>query len=206
MPLTLDAIQRVCEALRSDYNEQRPHDARRDREMELTARYMLACALTLDGRAEEALAEARETAALCETYGERSARGYAEWAAAVAHWTLGHLDEAERSARQALTVRRTLTDGIAVGLTTELLAWIANDRKQFARAQVLSRTAADVWRSMGTTIDAFGPQLSGFAVAHSPHQPEPSPIQRNGASPFHHRRHERDVAVDGDFRLHQQVR
>jgi predicted ATPase/DNA-binding CsgD family transcriptional regulator len=162
------------------------HRARGDHEMELTARYMLACALTLDGRAEEALAEARETAALCETYGERSARGYAEWAAAVAHWTLGHLDEAERSARQALTIRRTLTDGIAVGLTTELLAWIANDRKQFARARVLSRTAADVWRSMGTTIDAFGPQLSGFAVAHSPHQPEPSAIQRHGATPFHH--------------------
>ncbi|WP_433755762.1 ATP-binding protein [Nocardia sp. CA-135398] len=163
------------------------HHARRDHEMELTARYMLAGALSLDGRAEEALAEARETAVVCEkTYGERSARGYAEWTAAVAHWTLGHLDEAERSARQVLTMRRKLPDGFAVALTTELLAWIANDRKQFARARVLSRTAADVWRSMGTTIDAFGPQLSGFAVAHSPHQTEPSSIQRNGESPLHH--------------------
>ena len=158
------------------------HRARGDHEMELTARYLLACALALDSRAEEALAIAAETAALCDEYRERSARGYAEWAAGVAHWMLGHLDEAERSARQVLKIRRTLADGIAVALTTDLLTWIANDRKQFGRARALSRTARQVWRSLGTSIEAFGPQLSGFAERHTPPQPEPAPIDDDNAS------------------------
>jgi predicted ATPase/DNA-binding CsgD family transcriptional regulator len=156
--------------------------ARGNREMELTARYMLACALALAGRAEEALAISSETAALCEEYGERSARGYAQWAAGVAHWTLGHLDEAERSARQVLRIRRTLADGIAVALTTELLSWIANDRKQFGRARALSDASRHVWRSLGISIEAFGPQLSRFTGEHAPPQPEPSPVDGSDAA------------------------
>ncbi|RIT45896.1 LuxR family transcriptional regulator [Mycobacteroides abscessus] len=148
------------------------HAARGDREMEMTARYMLASALATDGAADRALAEAREAATLCEQHGERSARGYAEWAAALAHWLLGHYDEAERTARRALALRRGFGDGIAVALTTDLLGWIAGDRRQFGRARVLSRTAMGLWQAIGTSIGAFGPRLSGFAVAHTP---EPAP-------------------------------
>src|ERR1700756_1645872 len=144
--------------------------ARGDREMELTARYMLACALTLGGHAEDALTISGETVALCEQNGEQNARAYAQWAAGVAHWTLGHLDEAERSARTVLKTHRMMADGIGVALTTELLSWIAYDRKQVARAETLAAAAGHVWRTLGTSIDAFGPQLSRFAAGHAPHR------------------------------------
>jgi predicted ATPase/DNA-binding CsgD family transcriptional regulator len=144
------------------------HHVRRDREMELTARYALVTALAVGGHAEDALVMCGETVALCEENGEQNARAYAEWAAGVAHWTLGHLDEAERSARQALKTDRIMTDGIGVALSTELLSWIACERKQFARAETLSMAAGYVWRTLGTSINAFGPQLSRFAEAHAP--------------------------------------
>jgi predicted ATPase/DNA-binding CsgD family transcriptional regulator len=144
------------------------HRARGNREMELTARYMLACALTLGGHAEDALTVSGETVALCEQNGEQNARAYAQWAAGVAHWTLGHLDEAERSARTVLKTHRMMADGIGVALTTELLSWIAYDRKQVARAETLAAAAGHVWRTLGTSIDAFGPQLSRFAAGHAP--------------------------------------
>src|SRR5246500_5193237 len=153
--------------LRSAADGQR---ARGDREMELTARYMLACALTLGGHAEDALTISGETVALCEQNGEQNARAYAQWAAGVAHWTLGHLDEAERSARTVLKTHRMMADGIGVALTTELLSWIAYDRKQVARAETLAAAAGHVWRTLGTSIDAFGPQLSRFAAGHAPHR------------------------------------
>ncbi|MET0703192.1 MAG: LuxR C-terminal-related transcriptional regulator [Mycobacterium sp.] len=142
--------------------------ARGDREMELTARYALATALMVGGHAEDALTISSETVALCDENGERNARAYAQWAAGVAHWTLGDLDEAERSARNVLKTHRTMADGIGVALTTELLSWIAYDRKQVAHAEALSAAARHVWRTLGTSIEAFGPQLSRFAEGHAP--------------------------------------
>jgi DNA-binding CsgD family transcriptional regulator len=138
-----------------------------DREMELTARYALATALAVRGPAEVALAMISETVALCDENGEQNARAYAQWAAGVAHWTLGQLDEAERSARQVLKTHRTMADGIGVALTTSLLSWIAYDRRQFARAESLSAAARHVWRTLGTSITAFGPQLSRFNEGHA---------------------------------------
>src|ERR1700758_1503928 len=138
--------------------------ARGDREMELTARYALASALAVLGHADDALAMSRETVALCEENGEQNARAYAEWAAGVAHCRLGHRDESERSARQVLKTDRIMADVLGVALTTDLLSWIESDRKQIARAQALSAAASHVWRTLGTSIDAFGPQLSRFAA------------------------------------------
>jgi predicted ATPase/DNA-binding CsgD family transcriptional regulator len=143
------------------------HRARGDREMELTARYALTTALAVGGHAEDALAMSYETVALCEENGEQNARAYVEWAAGVAHWTLGHLDEAERSARTVLKTHRMMADLIGVALTTELLSWIAYDRKQTAHAEALSAAASHVWRTLGTSLTAFGPQLSRFAEGHA---------------------------------------
>src|SRR5246500_2640478 len=143
------------------------HRARGDREMELTARYALTTALAVGGHAEDALATSTETVALCEENGEQNARAYAQWAAGIAHWMLGHLDDAERSARTVLKTDRMMADGIGVALTTDLLSWIESDRKQMARAQALSAAAGHVWRTLGTSLTAFGPQLSRFAEGHA---------------------------------------
>ena len=94
------------------------HCAHGNRYLELTARYMLACALATSGRAQSALRVSSETAALCEQYGERNARAYTDWAAAIAYWTLDQLDEAERSAHRVLKAQHAMGDGVAVALAT----------------------------------------------------------------------------------------
>jgi ATP/maltotriose-dependent transcriptional regulator MalT len=131
--------------------------------LELTARYMLACALAVDGHAQRALQVSTETAALCTQFGERNARAYTDWAAGIAYWTLARLEEAERSAFQVLKTERTMGDGIAVALATTLCSWIAHSRNQLRRAADLSEAAGYVWRSLGTSFEAFGPHLSAFA-------------------------------------------
>jgi predicted ATPase/DNA-binding CsgD family transcriptional regulator len=144
------------------------HRAHGDLWLEITARYMLAIALACDGRAPEALAVSSSTATMCEQCGDRVARAYALWAAGLARWRLGRLDEAEQSAHSVLWLQRVLSDGICVALTTDLLAWLAYDRSQYDRAAALSVAAGRVWRSLGTSLRAFGPQLSGFAEQHTP--------------------------------------
>jgi DNA-binding NarL/FixJ family response regulator len=123
--------------------------------------------------------------ALCEENGEQNARAYAQWAAGVAYWILGHLDEAERCARTVLKTDRMMADGIGVALTTELLSWIESDRKQVARAQNLSAAAGHVWRTLGTSIDAFGPQLSRFAAGRAlPQDADRRPDDRHNPHRF----------------------
>lgn len=144
------------------------HRAQDNRYLELTARYMLACALASGGNAQPALQMSAQTAALCEQDGERNARAYTDWAAGLAYWTLGQLDKAEQSAYRVLKTQRTLGDGIGVALAINLCSWIAYDRDQVGHAAELSLAAAHVWRSLGTSLEAFGPQLSAFAEGHSP--------------------------------------
>jgi predicted ATPase/DNA-binding CsgD family transcriptional regulator len=153
------------------------HHAHGDRYLELTARYMLATALVCADRAAEALPVSATTSELCEQCGNRSARAYAHWSAALAHWRLGQLDQAERSARTALQLQRTLSDGICVALITDLLAWVSHDRGQTMRTAALSVAAGRVWRSLGTSLQAFGPQLAGFAEQHAAPRPEGEPAE-----------------------------
>ncbi|MFI9736113.1 ATP-binding protein [Nocardia sp. NPDC052278] len=144
----------------------------------VSARYMLACALALAGRASEALAVSSSAVATCEEWGDRSARAYALWTAGIALWSLGRLDEAERSAREVLRLQQILSDGICVALTTDLLAWVAYDRGEAERAAGLAAAAGHVWRSLGTSLDAFGPQLSESLERHTPPRSEWSTPER----------------------------
>ncbi|OBJ26728.1 ATP-binding protein [Mycobacterium colombiense] len=169
------------------------HRSHGNRYLELTARYMLACALAAGGDAQPALQMSTETAELCEQYGERNARAYTDWAAGLAYWTLGHLDEAERSTHQVLMTQRTLGDGIGAALAINLCSWIAYDRGQLGRAAELSLAAAHVWRSLGTSLEAFGPQLSAFAEGHSP--PKFGPPQTD-QDPIRQRFHNLDEVID----------
>lgn len=144
------------------------HRACGDHFLELTARYMLANALLYEGRTAEALELSTSTVALCEGYGDLSARAYALWTGGVAQWRLGQLDEAEHSARAVLRLQRALSDGICVALTTHLLACVAHDRRQPDRAAMLALAARRVWRSLGSSLEAFGPQLAEFIQRHTP--------------------------------------
>lgn len=148
------------------------HQAHRDRYLELTAGYMLAAALALDGRTSDALAVSRRTVSRCEQCGDRSARAYALWAGALAQWKQGQLDEAERMASTALRLQRGLLDRICVALTTELLACVSHDRGQADHATALSGAASRVWRSLGTSLEAFGPLQDQSLAGHVQPRPE----------------------------------
>jgi len=155
------------------------HHANENPYLELTARYMLACALAFGGKAERALQMCVETSALCEHYGEQNARAYTDWAAGVAYWTLGQLDNAERSAHALLNIERRMGDGIAVALATALCSWIANRRNQPGRAVGLSLAAKSVLRSRGSSLEAFGPHLSNLDANYGPSVSE-SPQNNHG--------------------------
>ncbi|WP_327100394.1 hypothetical protein OIE68_17410 [Nocardia vinacea] len=45
---------------------------------------------------------------------------------------------------------------------------MAYDRGQAERAAGLAAAAGHVWRSLGTSLDAFGPQLSESLERHTP--------------------------------------
>jgi DNA-binding NarL/FixJ family response regulator len=64
-------------------------------------------------------------------------------------------------------------DGVAIALAIVLCSWIAHDRRQLGRATGLSMAAGYVWRSLGTSLAAFGPQLSAFAEEHGPPSLQP---------------------------------
>jgi predicted ATPase/DNA-binding CsgD family transcriptional regulator len=144
------------------------HRAEGNPYLDVTARYLLACALAIGGRAQEALKVSSETAALCDQHGERNARAFTDYAAGMAYWTLGQLDEAEQSAHEVLKTQRAMGDGVAVALATVLCSWIFHDRGQFRHAADLLMAAGHVWRSLGTSLNAFGPHLSAFAEEHTP--------------------------------------
>jgi predicted ATPase/DNA-binding CsgD family transcriptional regulator len=165
------------------------HEASGDVWLVLTARYMLASALAFSGHALEALEVASDTVNRCEKFGDRFARAYALWAGGVAQWTLGRHDEAEAYGRAVLTEQRTLRDGICVALTTELLAWVAYDGGRRDRAAQLSAAARHLWRSLGTSLQAFGPQLSAAADEHS--APPSAPL-----SPMKTRMRDLDDVID----------
>src|SRR4029453_19259411 len=131
--------------------------------LELTARYMLATALLLSDRPEEALEVSGTTVEICERCGDRSARVYAMWVMAAAQWRQGKLDEAESTAHGVLRLMGVLRDPICVALTTSLLAWVAFDQRRTRVAGALLVAAGRVWGSLGTSLDAFGPQLLGWA-------------------------------------------
>lgn len=151
--------------------------------LELTARYMLAVALVLSDRPEEGLQVSSATVEMCERCGDRAARVYAMWAMAVAQWRQGKLDEAKSTAHLVLRLMRVVPDPICVALTTSLLSWVAFDQRRSRAAGALLVAAGRVWRSLGTSLEAFGPQLLGWAERRMP-QPASSVIETVNVRPL----------------------
>jgi non-specific serine/threonine protein kinase len=124
----------------------------------------LANAAGLAGDEERALACRREFAALTGTGGELSHpshSGYWLWVQGLAAWRRGDLDQATELQQQSLRLREGLNDQRRSTLCLEALAWIAASARQYERAAALLGAAAGLWRSMGTTLEAYG-HLVGF--------------------------------------------
>ncbi|MFI6035222.1 ATP-binding protein [Streptomyces sp. NPDC051315] len=114
-------------------------------------RVELACALSLLGRADEAVLVCEETRRLCAEHGERWVLSYVERMLALAHTVKGDWRQAERHGREALRLKLEVHDVLGMGLTLDLLARIAAERGAHEHAAVLlggaDRAWADVDRS-----------------------------------------------------------
>lgn len=125
-----------------------------------TALFQLAMAETYAGKHHTALETCGRVLTLGESRGEQWSRAYALWVAGVSHWHLGAVEEARSAGRAALEYQRAFRDGICIALTVELLAWLDADAGAQNRAAVLSGAARAVWCQLGTTISAFGPDIT----------------------------------------------
>lgn len=89
--------------------------------------------------------------------GDRWARAYHHWAAAVVAARRGDSATVTEQGRKALEIERDFEDGICAALVLELLAHAAAaDREHLFAAQLLGAAQA-VWAGIGTTVAAFGP-------------------------------------------------
>lgn len=125
-----------------------------------TALFQLATSQTYEGAKEEALATCGRVLALSDELGEQWCRAYSLWVTGICQWHRGEHDASRAAAVEALGLQRAFQDGICIALTVELMSWLALDDGQPHRAAELSGGSAAVWRQLGTTIEAFGPNIT----------------------------------------------
>ncbi|MFX4286614.1 ATP-binding protein [Janibacter sp. G349] len=130
-----------------------------------TALFQLAMAQTYDGDHDAALDTCDRVLGLSAQHGEQWCRAYALWVTSVCQWHRGDRPLAEAAGRAALELQRGFRDGICIALSTELLAWVACAGDDAARAAGLAGAADAVWAQIGTSIEAFGPQIHAESLA-----------------------------------------
>lgn len=138
---------------------------------QLTAQFQLGMAQVMRGDPESSLATCHDALATAESQGELWSTGYVQWVCGLCHWHQGDLAEARAAAMAALQVQRIFHDTITIALVADLLSWIEQADAggvRSERAEVLSAAAGSMWRSLGTDISAFGPQLESEAARGRP--------------------------------------
>ena len=125
-----------------------------------TALFQLATAQTYGGAQEAALATCGRVLALSAERGEQWCRAYSLWVTGICQWHRGEPDASRAAAVEALGLQRAFQDGICIALTVELMSWLAQDAGQPYRAAELAGGSAAVWRLLGTSIEAFGPNIT----------------------------------------------
>lgn len=130
-----------------------------------TALFQQAMAQTYDGDHVAALRTCGRVVEISEPHGEQWCRAYALWVTSICHWHLGDPQAAASAGRSALELQRGFRDGICIALTVELLAWVACRASEIERAARLVGAADAVWTQIGTSIEAFGPQIHAESIA-----------------------------------------
>ena len=115
---------------------------------ELTAMNVLALAQRFRGDVDGAVATGQQALALSEQLGELWLRGYILHFLAAAMLRAGHVDEAERLARQGLEIRRDLDHVHGLGSLAEVLANVEFVRGEDERSACLLGGADAIWRSI----------------------------------------------------------
>lgn len=172
------------------------HDRVGDTGASLTAQFQLGMAQVFHGDPRIALATCDRAIETAIEHDELWNRAYALWISGICHWMLGDHRAAHTAATEALTIQKHFQDAICAALTIELLSWIAASTRNFPRALELSGAAANVWRSLGTTIGAFGPHIEQISQASARRvQQGLDPTQRS-SRPFDQRPLSKEEAIE----------
>ncbi|SDM39370.1 ATP-binding protein [Allokutzneria albata] len=108
-----------------------------------------AMALAFAGESDRAVAAAEECRAVCEQYGERWMRSYADYMRTLAELGRGEPATAEYYAREALRFKRQLGDSLGIAYALDALALAAAAGQAERSAQLLG-IADRLWRTIGT--------------------------------------------------------
>ena len=95
-----------------------------------------------------------------EASGERWGRSQVLMALGHHAWARGDRAATETLVTSALKTMRGLADHAMVARMLELLAWATADRGAYGRAARLLGLADALWRDAGSSVHAFGPQMS----------------------------------------------
>lgn len=126
----------------------------------LSASFQYALALALIGRSDDCRTVTADALAVCAEHDERWDRSYIQWVCALDHWLSGDLENAEALGREAVSLHVIFNHSVGTALMTELLAWIAQSAGCADRSAELLGAAGALWDRSGTSIAAFGPDLS----------------------------------------------
>lgn len=142
----------------------RAHKAAGDTASALTALFQLALAQSYAGDLAQAVETCRESLELSGRHGERWTHAYSLWILALCRWHLGETAEARQATMDALRIQQDFKDAICTALSVDLLSWMAASESRFEAAAELAEAATAVWRGLGTTIEAFGPDLQADSL------------------------------------------
>lgn len=126
----------------------------------LLAQFQLTAALS-HLRQAGAAQHASETLAYAETIDDNWMRAHAQWALALAAFVENDLELAGRLGRQGLVDERGFDDPVGECLMLEIVSWVEAERGAAERAATLLGATDARWRSIGSSIWAFGPHLGG---------------------------------------------
>ncbi|MFF4622063.1 ATP-binding protein [Nonomuraea jabiensis] len=123
---------------------------------EVQALTWLCLAHSFLGGSESAVAAAEVGIAICDAHGESWHRAYTTTALGIERWRQGDVRRATALEHESLRAFHTLDDSVGVGLTIEVLAWIAAAQEEYVRAGTLLGVVRNVWEAIGAPLLGFG--------------------------------------------------
>ncbi|MET7465048.1 AAA family ATPase [Nonomuraea sp. NPDC005501] len=102
---------------------------------------------------------AQEFLTLCVKRRAEPSRGYALFAVGITAWHRGHPQRAEETLREAVAVRRAISDRWGLAECVEVLAWIAGAQGRHERAARMLGVANALWQAMGASPSRLWPHM-----------------------------------------------
>lgn len=129
------------------------------------ALFQLGLSQLYSGDVDAALASQSELIGLSDANGETWCKAYALWVRGLALYHQGDLLGARASATASLVIQDDFHDGVCIAHTLLLLSCVAAAAGDHARTARFQGAADNLWDSIGTTIEAFGPGMAGDAAS-----------------------------------------